>query len=223
MSETATPTSPRPEPASAQETALIVVDMQNSYFEFPALAEKKDELVPAVNELIRAAREAGRPILLVRTEHARDRSTWTLNMLEDDQGFAFPGTDQARLLPELEVGEDRVVEIVKTRDSAFHRTDLDEQLHRLGVGSVLICGVSTHSCVSQTAIDAFAHQYHAAVAVDAVASENQPLSDALLDFLELEMRQPALEQAEAVRMLREGGVPRSPQGDHAGGPGSEDD
>lgn len=194
-------------PADAQlaqpsgETALIVIDMQNSYFELPGLSDKKDVVGP-VNELIAAAHEAGRPVVLVRTEHQPDGSTWTLNMREDRQGFAFPGSEQAQFLADLDTRDH--VEIVKTRDSAFHETRLSEELQRLGVAHVLLCGISTHSCVAQTATAAFAQNLHAAVAIDAVTSENEALSEALLAFLHEEMRQPLLDQAASVALLRDG-------------------
>ncbi|EYT62765.1 NAD synthetase [Dietzia sp. UCD-THP] len=187
------------------QTALVVIDMQNSYFEFPELASVRDELVGAVNELIRTAHEAGRPVVLVRTEHAEDRSTWTLNMHEDDQGFAFPGTDQARFLDGLANGDH--VEVVKTRDSAFFRTELRSQLDRLGASHLLVCGVSTHSCVAQTAIDGFAENLHVAVARGAISSDNSPLSEALLEFLQDQMRQPLLDQSQSVELLRTGHWP----------------
>ena len=148
-----------------------------------------------------ACARAGRlPVIQVRTEHARDRSTWTLNMLADDQGFAFPGTEEARFLDGLDT--DGAVEVVKTRDDAFHGTELRDILQRLGVDRLLICGVSTHSCVAQTATTAFAHNLRAAVARDAVASEDPELSEALLTFLHEEMRQPLLRQTASLEVLR---------------------
>lgn len=181
------------------ERALVVIDMQHSYFELPGLAGREPEVLPQVNELIVAARMAGRLVVLVRTEHARDRSTWTINMLEDDQGFAFPGTRQARFLDGLDTHDH--IEIVKTRDSSFHGTDLREQLERRGVTHLLLCGISTHSCINQTASDAFAHDFHVGIATDAVISENPQLAAAMLDFLRTEMRQPLLGQSEAVEFL----------------------
>ncbi len=203
---------PAPEPIAGErpsggETALVVVDMQYSYFEHPDLAARQAELTEAVVELVRTAVEAGRPVVLVRTEHERDRSTWTLNMLEDGECFAFPGTRQAAVLDEVARAARGAVEVAKTRDSAFHRTDLDAQLRRRGVGRLLLCGVSTHSCVFQTATDAFARDFHAATAVDAIASEDPRLSAAMLEFLRDEMRQPLLGQDEALTLLRTGLVP----------------
>lgn len=183
-------------------TALLVIDMQNSYFELPGLTEHRDALIPKVNELIEAAHEADQPVVLIRTQHERDRSTWTVNMLEDDQGFAFPGTDQAQFVDGLDLRDH--VEVVKTRDSAFFQTDLRAELDRLEVTHILLCGVSTHSCIAQTATTAFAENLYAAVALDAVASDHSDLSDALLKFLHEEMRQPLLHQDECVALLRDG-------------------
>jgi len=189
------------------ETALVVIDLQHSYFEHPALAARRAELTAAVVELLSAAREAGRPVVLVRTEHARDRSTWTLNMLSDGEGFAFPGTRQAALLDEVAAAAPDAVEIVKTRDSAFHGTRLEAELADRGVDRLLLCGVSTHSCLAQTATDAFARDFHAAIATDAIASEAPALAAAMLDFLHAEMRQPLLRQEDALTLLRTGLVP----------------
>lgn len=190
-----------------EQTALVVIDMQNSYFEFPDLASVRDELVASVNELIEAAHESGRPVVLVRTEHARDGSTWTLNMCEDGQGFAYPGTEQAQFLDELVTGNH--IEVVKTRDSAFFRTDLNARLAHLGVDHLLVCGVSTHSCVAQTAIDGFAENLHVAIARGAISSDNSELSKALLDFCADQMRQPIVDQQASLELLRTGAWPES--------------
>ncbi|AWH96766.1 NAD synthase [Dietzia psychralcaliphila] len=195
----------QPDEPTGEGTALVVIDMQNSYFEFPELAAVRDELVGSINELIRAAHDADRPVVLVRTEHAEDGSTWTLNMREDDQGFAFPGTEQARFLDGLATGGH--VEVVKTRDSAFFKTSLRAELDRLGASRLLVCGVSTHSCVAQTAIDGFAENLHVAVARGAVSSDNSPLSEALLEFLHDQMRQPLLDQTQSLELLRTGHWP----------------
>ena len=153
-----------------------------------------------VNELIRAARAGDCPIVLIRTQHERDRSTWTVNMHDDGQGFAFPGTEQSAYVAGLDT--EGGTGLVKTRDSAFFGTDLAARLRNLGATHVVLCGISTHSCVSQTAVDAFAHDFRGAVARDAVASENSDLSRALLAFLEDEMRQDLLDQEDAVARLR---------------------
>lgn len=185
--------------AELSNLALVVIDLQNAYFELPALAEKRDTVLGAANELIAAAHRGGHTVVLVRTEHEPDKSTWTVNMLDDDEGFAFPGSRQAAFLDDLDTRDH--VEIVKTRDNAFFDTDLDFQLRSRGVERLLLCGVSTHSCVAQTAIGGFAEDYRVLVARDAIASDHEPLSEALVEFLRVEMRQPLLSQAECLELL----------------------
>ena len=81
--------------------AALVIDMQNAYFEDPTLSTRRESLTEACNKVIDAAQERGAKVLLVKTEHEVDKSTWTLNMLDDDQGFIFRGTKQAEFVPGL--------------------------------------------------------------------------------------------------------------------------
>lgn len=185
---------------TSKRIALLLIDLQNSYFEFPELAVERDWLLPRVNELLAAAKRGAQPVILVRTEHLPDKSTWTLNMLQDGKGFAFPGSEQAAPLADLAIGDDTIT-VVKTRDDAFHETNLAEHLADLKVDGIVLCGVSTHSCVAQTATAAFARNIPCAVAQDATASEDRELAAALLAFLYREMRQPLLDQTSAVGVL----------------------
>ena len=74
--------------------ALLVIDMQNAYFEAPELAAQQEQLVASCNRLLEGFKAGGHKALMVGTEHERDKSTWTLNMLDDDQGFIFRGSEQ---------------------------------------------------------------------------------------------------------------------------------
>ena len=70
-----------------------------------------------------------------------------------------------------------------------------------------MCGVSTHSCVAQTAIDGFAENLHVAIARGAISSDNSELSEALLDFCADQMRQPIVDQQASLELLRTGAWP----------------
>ena len=165
----------------------------------------RDDLLVRVNALIRTAREAGRTVVIARTEHQRDRSTWTLNMLDDDEGFAFPGTEQARLLDGLDSGGH--VEVVKTRDSAFHGTTLRRELDRLGVGASSCAGCPRTAAWRRRPSTPSMTTVRAAVAVDAVSSDDAELSRVLLEFLREQKRQPLLGLDESLDLLRTGHWP----------------
>lgn len=180
--------------------ALLVIDVQNAYFEDPALAVQQKAVVAACNDLLEAFAANGHKALLVGTEHERDKSTWSLNMLDDDQGFIFRGSDQAKFVPGLAI--DGLPQLVKTRDSAFVGTDLLSRLRNWDVDEVVLAGVSTHNCIAQTAADAFARNIRVTYAQEATASEDTRAAADMLRILSAEYRQQVQSNAEIIKRLR---------------------
>ena len=169
--------------------ALLIIDMQKAYFHNDALKKREPELVAAVNELIDWARATDRPVFNVVTHHQRDRSTWTLNMLDDDKGYLFTDASDSDVVDGLKVSQAEMV--VKTRDSAFHGTDLTKRLEAYGVDTIVLAGVSTHGCVLLTATDAYALNLRVIIASDAVATHDPRFHQPILDMLAQEYRQPS--------------------------------
>ncbi|MET1087299.1 MAG: isochorismatase family cysteine hydrolase [Arthrobacter sp.] len=182
--------------------ALLVIDMQNAYFEAPELAAQQDRLVESCNRLLEAFRASGHKALLVGTEHERDKSTWTLNMLDDDQGFIFRGSKQAEAVPGLAI--DGLPQLNKTRDSAFVGTNLLSRLRNWGAGEVVLTGVSTHNCIAQTGADAFAHNIRVTYAKEAMASEDSQDAADMLRILSSTYRQPVQSTEEILARLSAG-------------------
>lgn len=185
-----------PRDVDADALAVLLIDLQVAYLDGGILEEHRDNLAARANELVRWARERGSRVVAVRTEHKRDRSTWTLNMCEDDQGFAFTGDGDAQFLPELDLSG--AEELVKTRDSAFVRTDLAERLAQWGTRTLVVCGVSTHTCVAATVAEAYAHDLDVFLAEDAIASHRPQWHQPALDWLQEEYRLHALATKEIV-------------------------
>ena len=188
-----------------QHVALVLVDLQNAFFEAGPLAQRRPGLVARTQSLLTWAREQDLLAVNVRTEHRPDRSTWTLNMLDDDQGFAMTGEHKALPLEELDLNG--VVEVVKTRDDAFLETPLDDVLNGHGIRTIVLAGVSTQSCIAATATHAYAADYHVVFAEDAIASEKPSLHDDVLALLVDEYRFVAvpttriIDPAESARVL----------------------
>lgn len=171
-------------------TAVAVIDMQRAYFETPELDERREQVVRHCETVLAWARNHDLPIINVRTQHERDRSTWTLNMLEDDQGYLFAGDDHTATLEELDLAD--ATEVIKTRDDAFIGTELDRVVADLGLEALVLVGVSTHTCVAATAAHAFALQLEVVLVRDAIASHRPELHELALDTLREEYRCPVL-------------------------------
>lgn len=167
---------------SQYRDALLLIDMQNAFFDEDGLAEQQDELVEAANRLADGAREAEIPIFVITTVHSRDESTWTLGMLEAGEGYLFNGDEGTEVVPGLDTSKTTRVE--KTRDSAWFATDLHLRLTNLKVNRVVLAGVSTHGCIGQTARDAYANNIRTAIVTDAVGDSRDDYHRQQLAHLE---------------------------------------
>ncbi|MFW6773870.1 cysteine hydrolase family protein [Nocardioides sp. CPCC 205120] len=182
--------------------AVLMIDMQQGYFSDPDLEEQRPALVDACSRLVRGALDAGALVVEVVTVHEHDRSTWARNMLEDDKPFLLRGSEEAARLPGLpEVGPPNGVVLEKTRDSAFHRTDLVDLLHERGIDRLLLCGISTESCIGATALDAYSHDFETVLVADAIASPSQDSHVRTLDHLGRSYRQPGVGVADVLPTL----------------------
>jgi nicotinamidase-related amidase len=177
-------------------TALVIVDMQAD-FASPdgAMGRAGVDLgaVPAAlaaaQRLADAARTAGAPVVFVALATSRedDSAAWAERFRRrgDDPGASLAlcrvGTPGAAFVGPVPLAGEPVV--LKLRYSGFFRTELDAQLQRLGVDTLVIAGLTTDCCVDCTARDAFHLDYHVFVARDACAAYDADLHAATLKSL----------------------------------------
>ena len=79
--------------------------------------------------------------------------------------------DWTELIPELDRQPSDIV-IFKRQWGAFYGTDLDLQLRRRGLTTIILCGIATEIGVESTARDAYEHGYELVFAADAMTGTN---------------------------------------------------
>ncbi len=155
----------------AARTALIVIDPQNWTMGMPITPHPADKILANVANLANAIRNAGGVVCLTRAAF----SPGYADMLRVPVDIALPvpegGVPPQALAfrPEVEALNADVV-ITKRQWSAFYATELDLQLRRRGIGTIVIAGVMTNFGVESTARDAWQHNYAAIVAEDSCSS-----------------------------------------------------
>src|SRR5918999_1292900 len=169
-------------PSPRHRLALLLVDVNNSFldpageFHYPAATD----IVPALRQLLEAARRGGRLVVHAREGH------WP--GLADGEGTKLPahtlsGSFDAAPFPGFEAiaGEP---ELRKRRYSAFFATELALLLAEQGVETVIVAGVKTNVCIRATVQDAFAQGFRPVLVRGAVSSNRRHLHDATLEDVE---------------------------------------
>jgi nicotinamidase-related amidase len=155
----------------ASTTALVLIDLQEGIVNLPILAPRSGQEVVARSKLLAERfRSAGAPVVLVNVAWAADGGD-SLKQTVDrpvphPQG-GFPA-NWSRLVEGLSQPND--IRVTKHQWGAFYGTDLDVQLRRRGIRTVVIGGIATNMGVESTARQAYEHDYEVVVAQDACTS-----------------------------------------------------
>lgn len=158
------------------KTALVVVDMQNFFVDdaMPTSTPMAREIVPNINRLAQAVREAGGLVVWIQTEappgpddwpnriEASSPEVWAFrqkSLAVNGKGFPIYRTCDVR-------DEDSIA--IKYRYSAFipYPSQLEELLKKNSINTLLITGTSTSTCCESTARDASMWDYRTIMVSD---------------------------------------------------------
>lgn len=147
------------------KTALLIIDMQNDYFQGgtmtlsgPDTASKKAALV------LDRFRTDGLPV--VHIQHIATNPAAT---------FFLPDTAGAQIHKNVAPLETEKI-IVKHFPNSFRETGLSDYLKSLGITDLVICGMMTHMCVDATTRAAKDAGYTCTVIGDACATKDLELN-----------------------------------------------
>lgn len=188
---------PEPEdPVLVQgKTALLVIDVQNTYLVRPDRAGLAPEeqarfdawtpfhermhgiVIPNIAKLITQFRAGGHEVIFARiacqTANGRDRSLsqkkpgWNNLLLPKDEW-------ESQVVPELAPQGDEIV-VTKTTDSALTGTNLRLLLGNIGITHVVCAGIFTDQCVASTVRSLADESFDVIVVEDACAAGDHAL------------------------------------------------
>ncbi len=169
-------------------TALLVIDIQNTYMEIdpdPVEAERwapfrqrmNEQVIPATGELIAHCREQGVEVIFARIAclkpDGRDRS-----LSQKKPGFNYlllpKDREDSQLVPELTPERDDIV-VIKTTDSALTGTNLRLVLRNMEISDVIVAGIFTDQCVSSTVRSLADESFGVVVVEDCCAAATEEL------------------------------------------------
>ena len=143
----------------SRTTALVLVDIQKGILGFPLAPYSGTDLLPVCAQLAKRFRAAGAAVVLTNV-------TWSSNFADAlhqpvDRPLGGPSVlpkEWSDFPAELDQSPGDIV-ITKRQWGAFHGTELDLQLRRRGIKTIVIGGVATNMGVESTARQAWEHGY----------------------------------------------------------------
>jgi nicotinamidase-related amidase len=151
------------EPAPLTGSALVMIDLQNTYTQGVMALENVEPAIEQAAQLLDRARAAGSTI--VHVQH------------EAGAGTPYDTNAEIGEIVEAVAPEPGELRVVKNFPSSFVQTDLEEQLRAAGVTNLVLAGFMTHMCVNSTARSAFNLGFAPTVVAGATATRSLPSPD----------------------------------------------
>ncbi len=198
-----------PEPADPdldpKTTALLVIDVQNTYLERPNRASlspdeqrrydawtpfhdrMREIVIPRTMDLLSCFRRSGIECLFARIAcHTKDGRERSLSQkLPGWNNLLLPKDEQpSQLVKELQPQGDEIV-VIKTTDSALTGTNLRLILNNLGIKTVVCVGIFTDQCVASTVRSLADESYAVVVVEDCCAAGSDELHRKELEIMNM--------------------------------------
>jgi ureidoacrylate peracid hydrolase len=173
-------------------TALVVIDLQHAFMNDAvghAVCPAARDIVPAVNRLAAAVRDAGGGVFWVQMTHdQRCLEEWSVahdmsspEMCEKRIAALSEGGLGHQLWPDLEIRpEDEIVKKYRYRAFMPGTCDLPERLRARGFDTVLITGTVTNVCCESSARDANMTNFRTIMVSDGNAANTEAEHNASL-------------------------------------------
>jgi nicotinamidase-related amidase len=155
-------------------TALVLIDLQTGVLAMPVAPHSATAVYDRSMRLAQRFRSAGAPVVWVRVSFSQDKADAPRSTVDQPTNYASlpSGWDE---FPEPPPQSDLV--ITKRQWGAFYGTELDLQLRRRGMRTLVLGGVATNFGVESTARDAWERGYEVVIAEDVTSSLSGELHD----------------------------------------------
>ena len=154
---------------SSKNSALVLIDLQKGIIGREFSPYSGEQVVKIAKGLADQFRQVEAPVVLVNVGFSSDFKDALRQ--EVDQPFPTPPGGLPGNFMELADGLAMPgdIRITKRQWGAFHGTELDLQLRRRGVQTIVLAGIATNMGVESTARQAWEHGYNLFIAEDATA------------------------------------------------------
>jgi len=161
--------------AQKTKTALILIDIQNDYFDKGTMTLVGSDIASKNAKLILERFRADN-LPIIHIQHIAAGPTAT---------FFIPKTKGAEIHNNVKpVGQEKV--IIKHYPNSFRETELLDYLKSKGITDLVICGMMTHMCVDATTRAAKDFGFNIVLIGDACATKDQEINGEIVKATEVQ-------------------------------------
>lgn len=167
---------------NASRTALVVIDLQDGILPFAGGPHSADDVVARAARPADKFRANGSPVVMVRVGWSADYG----EALKQPVDAAPPGNSLPANwwdYPTALGKKESDLEVTKRQWGAFYGTDLELQLRRRGIDTIVLCGISTNIGVESTARNAWEMGFSLVLAEDACSASSAEQHNHSLKFI----------------------------------------
>ncbi|MCD1258023.1 hydrolase [Paenibacillus athensensis] len=164
-----------------ETTALILIDLQKGVVGYNLAPYSGQEVVGRAAALTDAFRKRGALVGLVRVT-SKDGKDMLRPKLDQELPRPVRPEGWDEITPEIGVQPSDLL-ITKRQWGAFHGTELDLQLRRRKIDTIVLGGIASGIGVDTTAREAFQHGYDLIFAIDAISGLSEAEHDYVRQFI----------------------------------------
>lgn len=167
-----------------QTTALVLIDLQQGILGFAKAPRPAESVVSVSATLAKRFRKIGAPVALVRVGWSHDFGDALKQPV--DQPVTLPAGGLPSTwwdFPAALEADESDFKITKRQWNAFHGTELDLQLRRRGIRTIVLGGISTNIGVESTARAAYELGYTLVLVEDAMSCASSEHHEASVNYI----------------------------------------
>lgn len=154
-------------------TALVLIDLQKGILPFAGGPHSAQQVLDNATDLAARFRQLDAPVVMVRVGWSE---TFAEALKQEvDKPAATPEGGLPAVwweFPEQLAVTDSDIQVVKRQWGAFYGTDLELQLRRRGIKTIVLAGISTNIGVESTARNAWEQGFELVIAEDACSAHD---------------------------------------------------
>ena len=165
-----------------EKTALVVIDLQKGIVSMQTEPQPSKVVIDNTAKILTEVRKNKMPVFLVHVTPSPDLKDALRPISETSYRMSKYDPSWSEFVPELKIQPSDFL-ITKHQWGAFYGTELDLQLRRRGIDTIILCGISTNFGVESTARFAYEYGFNQIFVSDAMAARSKEEHENSLKFI----------------------------------------